>query len=378
MIEGIKKILWIGVLGLFLLPLIQQFYPVKHIPKLNGAFVPAKEPEHTLDAWFNTEFQQQSQNYLKEQFGFRPFFVRLNNQLEYDLGYKINSSEIYLGKDDYLFRFYNELYKKHTLFRGEAAIKEKIDKLEALSTYLYANFQTKIITIIPPGKHYFHEEFLPDLNKGPDSLNNNYKEITKKLEERNLAFIDFNKHFSAIKDAMDYPLYAKSGIHWTMLGAFHAMDSVIRYMEQVEQVDLANIHLTETQNSDNWIPDQDIYYTLNLIREWDDLDLQYADLIPDSTGKKPRVTTIGDSYYHAVTWPSIPDIYFGSKSVFWYYNRAYFNTKNEVLNDKNFKENIENSDYILLMFTPINLENFGAGFIEEAYDTYLLKDSLEQ
>lgn len=376
--KSVKNIIWWGILVLLLLPIIQQVHPIIQVQNLSGAFHKKDKPNFSSEQWFNSNFQNQTQGYLKENYSFGKFLIRINNQLEYDIYGKINASEIFEGKDNYLFRFHTPLYQRHTLFRGEEALEEKIEKLEQISRYLDSEFGTKIITVIPPAKHYFHDAYLPDLNRGPDTLNNNYKVITRELSKRALPFIDFNKHYLSIKDSLDFPLYAKSGIHWTMLGAFHSMDSVIRYMEDIGQEDLANITFTKPEVREPWIPDQDIYHSLNLIGEWEDLDLQYADLIPDSTGRKPRVITIADSYYHAVTWPMIPQTYFDSLSVFWYYNKTYFNTKNEVLVAKNFKQNLQEADYVLILFTPINFEDFGAGFIEEAHSNFIQKDGQPQ
>ena len=77
------------LLGVALLLLIVPYFQGKfHVVKLTPLKGAVSEPENTyfsFSDWFSGSYQERKEAYLNESFGFRTFFIRLNNQLAFSL-----------------------------------------------------------------------------------------------------------------------------------------------------------------------------------------------------------------------------------------------------------------------------------------------------
>ena len=68
---------WVLV-GLLLLPLLQQVTGIFHERKLKGAVTKAEYPSWSWEDYFSESFQDEFGEALNDRAGFRPFFIRLN------------------------------------------------------------------------------------------------------------------------------------------------------------------------------------------------------------------------------------------------------------------------------------------------------------
>ncbi|GAQ49055.1 TPA: hypothetical protein ACT5CK_001053 [Flavobacterium psychrophilum] len=97
----------------------------------------------------------------------------------------------------------------------------------------------------------------------------------------------------------------------------------------------------------------------------------YAKIKWDSDKKlvKPKVLTIGDSYYWGIFITGVPTRSF-SLGGFWYYNNQVYSTSNQKFDttvDKlDLKKQISKNDVIVIMATEPNLSKLGWGFIDNA------------
>lgn len=72
-----KTWLFIAIIFAFFLPIIQQIVPIIKLIELNGSFEKKQYQAISFDSWFNGEYQQNTEKYLNEQFGFRSIFVKI-------------------------------------------------------------------------------------------------------------------------------------------------------------------------------------------------------------------------------------------------------------------------------------------------------------
>ncbi len=372
--ERIQSILFILIIVLLCAPAIQYSIHIFNIQFLSGASTKTGYEKIKLKTWFDAEYQQNTDQWVNENFGFRPLFVRLNNQLEYSLLKKINARNVYEGKDKYLFRFYQPNQKYTTKFRGKKWLDEKVKKFQFVYDTL-KSLNKHFVLVIAPGKHYYHANLRPDSNKGYEDQPNNYKLICKAMDEHGIPYIDFNKWFLKQKDTISYPVYSKGGIHWTQLASFHAMDSLVQFMKATSKEDFPEIGLGEAKTREKpWSPDIDIYKALNIFTKWDELDIKYAKLLPDTTfSRKPDVLIVADSYFHAPSWSKIPKKYFSENYAFWYYNRQAYDCNSHLFantEDLFLEDELNKREYFVILSTIMNLENFGWGFIDQLYSYY--------
>src|SRR5690554_7205128 len=80
-----KKILFVGIVILLTLPMLQQTTGFFEPEPLKGDFVVLEKPTLTSENWWSGEFQEEYEGYMNQNIGFRPFFVRTYNQMQFSL-----------------------------------------------------------------------------------------------------------------------------------------------------------------------------------------------------------------------------------------------------------------------------------------------------
>src|SRR4051812_6256237 len=98
------RALILGFLFLVLaLPGLNLLFPFIESGKLLGDVHLAPDTSFTTGAWLAGRYQQQKEKYFNDNIGFRPDFVRLNNELDYLLFQKLHAADVVLGQHGYLF-----------------------------------------------------------------------------------------------------------------------------------------------------------------------------------------------------------------------------------------------------------------------------------
>jgi hypothetical protein len=375
--EHMRKYLLLLVMGVLLLPLFQECTSIFTEKKLHGFYVPAKKPLAGFTGWWNGTFQDSFELYHNEQFGLRNFCVRLHNQIEYDLFRHPNAKEIISGKNDYLYeRKYIAAYNGED-YIGNAAVLEMARKLKRLQDTLSKKKVTLIIAFAP-GKASFYPEYIPaDMIKPGKPTN--YKNLSAAFRMAGVNFIDYNSWFIQQKEKATCPLYPKTGIHWSRYGSIVALDSLIGYVESKRGIDMPSLVMKGYTWSDSLhSPDDDIGKSLNLIFPPEPVLMAYPDYNFESPNQKAKVKmmVIGDSFF----W-HLFDIRLAPRSFesidFWYYNANVYHTDGrqpeKAENAVNNVLETENNDVILLMASEASLSGFGWGYIDDAYEYYVLK-----
>lgn len=363
------------ILGTFLvflyLPLLQSYLHIKkYIRPLKGAFIEAKDAEFTKDAWLDGSFQKSKEDFINQNFGFRNYYVMLNNQTDYFLFNKANAEKVVVGKGGFLYESnYITSYFGNN-YVGEEVLRNKISKLKDLQDFLFLQ-GVKLEVVLAPGKATFYPEFIPD-NWIDVKKTNNYESFIKICNEKQVDYVDFNKWFLQIKNLTPYDLYPKTGIHWSNYGALIAFDSLTRKIEHNTKINLKNFSITNVSFADSLIsPDEDIGSAMNLAFKIQPLPMPYAKYswTDDASIVQPQALFIGDSYFWNLYYEGLINNVF-SNSKFWYYNQTIY-PENETERDVkklNLLEEIKKQKVIVLMATDCNIQDIGWGFIENCVD----------
>jgi hypothetical protein len=192
-----------------------------------------------------------------------------------------------------------------------------------------------------------------------------------------INFIDFNSWFVQKKENERCPLYPKTGIHWSRYGSVLAIDSVISYIEKKRQVDMPSVVMKGYTWSDSLQhPDDDIGKTLNLIFPVQPLLMAYPDYNFENPNQKAKVKmmVIGDSFF----W-NFFDIRLAPRSFesidFWYYNADVYHTdgrSQEKAEDADNCLESQKNQVIMIMATESTINELGWGYIDDAYDYFVL------
>ncbi len=362
---------WLFYLALFLMmvPFLQSVLHLFGEKTLAGAYAEVKNPTFSTTTWFNSTFQEKKETYLRSSYGFRPSLLRLQYQLSYDLYAASRVRKILVGKEDYLFQTIYTNADKGLNYKGEAYIDSLVLKLKLVHKKLQEEGK-KLLVVIAPAKSHYYKEFLPDNCIAPPDAKTNYKSFIHKFKQDKIPFMDMNSLFLAMKDTTSYPLFPKTGIHYSTYGAALVVDSMVNYWERVFAKDLPDFYWDGVEwTADLRDDDGDLEWTMNLMYKIPNQKMAYPLIKIKEKGKfKPRILTVGDSYfwrfYH---WGGLQKIY--KKSSFLYYNKTVFpgKTKRAKYNLTNEMKSLE---AICIFTNPSELDDFSWGIIDDLYFHY--------
>ena len=369
----IKKGLFYGLLLFLVLPLFIVFSGIRLPTKeLKGSFYSASDISISAKAWFDGNYQNQKDDYLKQNYGLTNFYVRLSNELDFLFFKKAKARFVVVGKENYLFeQAYVDAYYGHD-FIGLTKIRNVSIKLKNIQTEL-AKEQKLLITVLAPGKASFFPEYIPERLK-TDSSESNYLGFVNELKKEGLPFIDFNKFFSDKKKTSKYPLYPQFGIHWSNYASMLAFDSLVSYIENKTNTALPKRQLLSFKVSDSLeAPDNDILEGMNLLWPLKSFKMAYPtfDVIKESSRpKKLNVLVVSDSFWWHIYDSGLPGKVF-EENRFWYYNEEMYPEsfkETMLVSQCNYYENIRKADVIIILHSESTLFKFGNGFVDMCYE----------
>ncbi|MCF8367392.1 MAG: hypothetical protein K9G76_00020 [Bacteroidales bacterium] len=364
------------ILVLLVLPAIQKEYRLFRVPALDGDFVLAKQPSYSWASWFDGSFQSAFDTYLEENIGFRNILVRITNQLDYSLFDIPHAEGVVLCKERQLIEYDYIRTLNGGDFLGESTIDKRIRKLKFVQEHLKKEFDIDLILVFEPGKASFYPEFIPNEYLTRNNPKTNYEYFVNKAKNHEVNFIDFNQWFKQLKGNTQYPLYPRYGTHWSLYGMSIAVDSLVKYLEHVRDIDLNDMYIDSLKiQTRAKKPDYDMGAALNLLFRLPEYDtLAYPLIRFENNPNKPRpmMLTIADSYYWNIYNTGITRYLFNNEA-FWYFGNLVYPEyyKNPTFaTDLDLKEQVEKQNIILLMVTERFLHKFDWGFIDKLYALY--------
>ncbi len=374
-----KKRFLFGFLVLLLsIPMLQQNIKFANEGPIEGFYIETEKPIFSWSAWSNGTFQTFEEKYINEQFGFRPFFIRFYNQMYFSLYNQARANDVIIGKEQFLFA---ENYIKAYLgtdYMGDTIIKGKIDQLSQIRDTLAAK-NIDLVVVLAPGKASFFNEYLPDTYVKEKDAITNYETIKTYLNKSNIHFVDFLDWFKQMKDTAAFPLFPKTGIHWSKYGEVLAADSLLKYISHLRNtpmpwIDTFGFDITSDVRS----TDDDIERGMNIFTKIPDLEMGYfyTQIKKDSTLTYPKISVVGDSYYWGLFSLGLSEKGF-NQGDFWYYFSEKHMTNGQPMkpvNDiDNFIEDLESNQVIILLSTDANLGNSFHGFMDRMHALYFPK-----
>lgn len=370
------KTLFAGILLLLTLLLVQTLTGWVKLKPLKGAMVQAERPEFSFHSYVDGSFQNGLEHYAKDHLGFREWLIRIYNQYLFSCYHKTNNSWILFGKDNWLFEsdFVKDHYESMMYdYAGDRCEMEQIFEKEALRLWkvqeLLKEYDIHIFVNVIPGKDVIYPEYLPENTSyhRPEGLHA-YDYYTRKFDELGVNYIDLVKFFKSQKGKVDYPLFTKTGTHWSNIASTCVFDSIVRYMECLGDKNIPNIEIGEKYRDKTREPDDDLEQLLNLTFKIKSKPNFYADakVVADTAAVKPYFTVIGDSYFWNIIY-NIPlnDIF--QKTPYWYYNSTIYNdAEHSSTSQLDLEKELMRTDYIMLNYCTVLLYKLGDNFIGKA------------
>lgn len=368
--QNIKNMLLLLILLALSLSFLQEKLQFIQLSPLKGAITIPDNPTFSWRRWFSGEYQHEKEKYINQSFGLRSIFIRINNQLAFNLFKKAKANGVIIGKDNYLYEEHYILTNFGKDYVGDEKVADQMEKLSFIQDTL-AQMEKTLLIVFAPGKGYYYPEYYPrkyyKLEKGPT----NYEEYSKQAKAYGINHIDFNQYFKENRSISPYPLYPQYGIHWSTYGSMIAGDSIIRYLEEVRNIDMQNFYWDTVDITQPQGVDYDIADGMNLIQRLKSFEMAYPKLIFESdSGKvKPSILVISDSFYWNLY--SYGFIYVFNKQQFWFYNSQVYpnDTGVPLYRDTiDLSRIIDETDIFMIMGTDGTMNGFGWNFIENLYN----------
>ena len=336
-------------------------------PKLDGGVELKADTSFTLLGWWNGTWQEPKEMYLSERFGFRSFFVRLHNEIDFRFFHKGHARNLVIGRENYLYEkdYILTFFGKDYL--GKEQIQNSVNKIKEAQIILNEKGKT-LILVLAPGKGSFYPEYFPadfdSMQRGPT----NYEETSRIAQEVGVNFIDFSSYFRSKKGKTPYLLYPQYGMHWSQYAMTIAADSMVNYIESRRDISMNHFKWNEVELKKACDIDYDIGSGLNLLTYLEGPEMGYPKVwFEEDKGKvKPSIVVISDSFYWGIFYMGFPNLF--SKSHFWYYNKEVYpeHYQNPThTSDLNMVSQINNHDIFILMATEHNIVGAGWGFVDE-------------
>jgi hypothetical protein len=372
----VKRILFLIVLLLLVFLGTRRIFTFSKTESLHGVYESVSKPLFSDSSWTNGSFQEQYSRFVEDLPGLRETFIRIRNQYDYSIFSIPNARNVILGKNNCLFGIDNINSFQGSDFAGAGYLDVKANELKSLQDELWKKQNIFLMVIFTPDKATLFQDLIPERLLKKERNQSNYLYYSKKCLDSGINLIDFNRYFVLLKDTIKYPLYAKTGAHWSSYGAMIAADSMIHYIEKKLDIRLPEMRVDNLETTDvarNY--DADIGSALNLFREISQPVLAYPKISfrQDSGTIRPSALFIGDSYYWNWYETGIIRNVF-SNTEFWYYDsEVYPESNTKLLNTWHIDlmKAIERQKIIVLIQTSRGGEcDFGYGFVDRTWPEY--------
>jgi len=348
---------------------VLENYTESTLVPLKGHINYAEFPVFSWDSWFTGTYQKDYSNYLEDHIGFRNIFVRSYNQFNWSLFRKPANKGIIPGDNDFLYTinyidaYYGRTFIGYDKIRNHCEmIKEVQVKLDSLGIVLFI--------VLAPGKASMFPENIPERYSLAASAPTNNQAYLECFREYGIRHIDFHTHFKAIRDTSTYPLYHKAGIHWNTYGAYYALDSIVRYLENESGLDMADMYYEGIEWAEQ--PrgsDYDVGDALNIFSRIHDqpMPYPYGYKYRNVDKARPNLMVIGDSYYWTI-FNLEGNHRLWNKHDFRYYDVQMVPAGggDKTLRDLSYEEFVK-YDFVMVLYTESNMHVLANKFFEKSY-----------
>lgn len=364
--------------------LLQSF---THIVKMNPLKGFDKEEQSPVELSFKTYYDGSYQDYLtehaKRNTGFREFFIRNYNQVAYSCFNKITNKNIVKGRDQelYLKMYLNEAtgvtFKQHfaDVDEAKAEARKNVEETLRLIDTLHQHGKA-FLFVFAPTKPAVYPDKLPSYYKNhltDFSLEEYYIQLFK---ENHIPHIDFYHYFQDIKDTFPYPLYPRTGTHWSEATIPYVADSVLKKLAEITGYKLPSVHyIDDNLSTDYSVQDGELEASMNLLFPLNKPAIPRPVFeLTDTVGTdKPNLLVVADSYFTQLRNSTFIEAFDAWE--FWVYNRDVQSSNpqhqwKQLDQLLDADEVLNNADIVMAVFTAPMYYTYMFGFPQTAQNLF--------
>ncbi len=370
------------LLGFILVFVQEKWHPIKPKP-LAGVTFATEKPELTLQSFASGQYQSQTEQYSRENFGFREWNIRLYNQFNYSLFNQTTCHFITPGKDGFL--FYAEAFRDYygiepinqykTYDRAREWAEKNVRMMNKLR-YVLKDYGIEFLCFMAPNKAEIYPEYLPYHTPAPDDAIHTAAYYDSLMTAIDFPHVEMTKWYQSMKDTASFLLFPKRDTHWRY-SAVYGYDSLFSYMNSLNGFGIPDIHVDRLVKLDTMYPEND-EQTLNLIFPIGNDSPKYRADITVDPGHKPKVLFVGDSFI----WDL--ETYMPWKEILedveiWFYNKSAFmgfEKEKHPITEIDRLQSILKADYVVWYSSGYQWGLASYDFVEDALLRLCVTDSL--
>ena len=370
--------------AVFVAILLQSFTHCIKMKPLKGFDKEEQAPVAlTFETYYDGSYQDYLTEHAKRNTGFREFFIRNYNQVAYSCFNKITNDNIVKGHNQelYLKMYLNDAtgktLKQHydDVEDAKAAARDNMEELQRLIDTLHRH-GTEFLFVFCPTKPATYPDMMPKSYQrqvADFSLEEYYIELFK---ESDIPYIDFYHYFQTLRGSFPYPLYPRTGTHWSEAVIPYVADSILKKLAEVTDYKLPSVrYLDDNLTTDYSVQDGELEASMNLLFPLNKPALPRPVFeLTDTVGTdKPNLLVIGDSYFVQLRGSCFTDAF--NHWDYWMYNRDVQSSRKQY----NWKqldmiwgadEVLDEADIVLAIFTAPMYYNFMFGFPQTVQNLY--------
>jgi hypothetical protein len=256
----------------------------------------------------------------------------------------------------------------------EAARKNVEETLRLIDT-LHAH-HTDFLFVFAPTKPATYPEMMPRRYQeqiSDFSLEEYYIELFK---ENDIPHIDFYHYFQTLKETFPYPLYPRTGTHWSEAVIPFVADSVLKKLAEITDYKLPSVrYLDDNLTTDYSVQDGELEASMNLLFPLNKpaLPRPIFELTDTVGADKPNLLVVADSYFTQLRISPFVNAFNSWET--WVYNRDVESSFpqhkwKQLENMLDADEVLNNADIVMAVFTAPMYYNYMFGFPQTAQNLY--------
>lgn len=374
------QLLFLGAAFLIVaLPAICTIRPIIRDTPLHGVehAEPRPFPAITVSSFLNERFQHDLADWLDEHIGLRGVMVRTENQLNLSLFNEISSdygSPLVVGKNRTLMeKLYVDLANGAHEPDGKRVrvLAKRISHLSKMMRMM----GVPLIVLLTPSKVSLDPGIVPErfLRRGAVPGGRNIGRFKQLLTERHVQVIDTKELLAARKGSSPWPIFPRSGTHWTVHSACYVADAIIDRIGTMRNKPLVRPVCDPPETADTPRPfDRDLSDLANV---W--FPETFYDRLPypptrELTESQPlKLMFVGGSFLWTVLDIFEQQKLYTEREMFYYFRRQFSfpsGTETRVRRrETNWSSQLPRFDAVILEINEAHINEAGGGFIGEAH-----------
>lgn len=265
--------------------------------ELSGVTASVELEDVSIQSVMDGSFQSGLNTWIENHFPGRNLLIKLRSQMLYSLFNESPNSNVYIGKDKYLFEIGYITDELGLTVVDESRMDAEIQQLEELQALLQEKGK-ELYLFITPSKAHFCKDKIPSFYLELEKEgNNNYQRFVEKLSKSNLLYFDAHQYIEQYDGPeLKAPVFYPTGTHWSSSYGYSAAKAFSEFISAKGKWNLSTLELTEIESDEPYWPDADLYQSLNLIAKPDEIQYYHAELTVLERKDRPDVFLRGCSF----------------------------------------------------------------------------------